>query len=304
MDLMTTIYLITGIVMFIVVLIAWELSGRWAYLTSRSARRLHAAETVEFVDGLADLPRGSLKYKLMEAQVNLSSIQFYLLTLGIGVTGTLLSWAFFIPGLPALAVGGVLAYLPFGYIQEKAGSRGRMIDEKLAIALSRIAPGLQVNRGLDEVLEEVAKSLNSEGPNPLTPELLKTAKDIRTRSTEQALKDLADRSPSLSLSNVAMLLESYHRAGGGQYARVFSETATSIQRIIAVRTHAQAKAAQPLQSARLIPAMLGGVLLVMMSDPVTRASFREPMVQIVMALAIGVMVVGYLFLRNEVMKVV
>jgi Flp pilus assembly protein TadB len=179
-----------------------------------------------------------------------------------------------------------------------------MIDEKLAIALSRIAPGLQVNRGLDDVLEEVAKSLNSEGPNPLTPELLKTAKDIRTRSTEQALKDLADRSPSLSLSNVAMLLESYHRAGGGQYARVFSETATSIQRIIAVRTHAQAKAAQPLQSARLIPAMLGGVLLVMMSDPVTRASFREPMVQIVMALAIGVMVVGYLFLRNEVMKVV
>ena len=304
MDLMTTIYLITGIVMVIVVLIAWELSGRWAYLTSRSARRLHAAETVEFVDGLADLPRGSLKYKLMEAQVNLSSIQFYLLTLGIGVTGTLLSWAFFIPGLPALAVGGVLAYLPFGYIQEKAGSRGRMIDEKLAIALSRIAPGLQVNRGLDDVLEEVAKSVNSEGPNPFTPELLKTAKDIRTRSTEQALKDLADRSPSLSLSNVAMLLESYHRAGGGQYARVFSETATSIQRIIAVRTHAQAKAAQPLQSARLIPAMLGGVLLVMMSDPVTRASFREPMVQIVMALAIGVMVVGYLFLRNEVMKVV
>ena len=205
MDLMTTIYLITGIVMVIVVLIAWELSGRWAYLTSRSARRLHAAETVEFVDGLADLPRGSLKYKLMEAQVNLSSIQFYLLTLGIGVTGTLLSWAFFIPGLPALAVGGVLAYLPFGYIQEKAGSRGRMIDEKLAIALSRIAPGLQVNRSLDDVLEEVAKSLNSEGPNPLTPELLKTAKDIRTRSTEQALKDLADRSPSLSLSNVAML---------------------------------------------------------------------------------------------------
>jgi hypothetical protein len=179
-----------------------------------------------------------------------------------------------------------------------------MIDEKLAIALSRIAPGLQVNRGLDEVLEEVAKSLNSEGPNPLTPELLKTAKDIRSRSTEQALSELAKRSPSLSLANVAMLLESYHRAGGGQYAQVFSETATSIQRIIAVRTHAQAKAAQPLQSARLIPLMLGGVLLVMLNDPATRASFSEPMVQIAMSLAIGVMVLGYLFMRSEVMKVV
>ena len=304
MDLMTTIYLIAGIVVSIVIVIAWELSGRWVYLTSRSARRLHDAETVELVEGLADLPKGTLKYKLMEAHINLSTNQFYLLAIGLGITGILLSWVFFIPGLPSLAVGGVLAYLPFGYVQEKARSRGRMIDEKLSIALSRIAPGLQVNRGLDEVLEEVAKSLNSEGSNPLSPELLKTAKDIRTRNTEQALRDLAKRSPSLSLANVAMLLESYHRAGGGQYAQVFSETATSIQRIIAVRTQAMAKATQPLQSARLIPLMLGGVLLVMLKDPATRASFSEPMVQIAMSLAIGVMVLGYLLMRREVMKVV
>ena len=304
MDLMTTIYLIAGIVVSIVIVIAWELSGRWVYLTSRSARRLHDAETVELVEGLADLPKGTLKYMLMEAHLNLSTNQFYLLAIVLGITGILLSWVFFIPGLPSLAVGSVLAYLPFGYVQEKARNRGRMIDEKLSIALSRIAPGLQVNRGLDEVLEEVAKSLNSEGSNPLSPELLKTAKDIRTRNTEQALRDLAKRSPSLSLANVAMLLESYHRAGGGQYAQVFSETATSIQRIIAVRTQAMAKATQPLQSARLIPLMLGGVLLVMLKDPATRASFSEPMVQIAMSLAIIVMVSGYLLMRREVMKVV
>ena len=303
MDVVTTIYLIAGIVVTIVIIIAWELSGRWIYLTSRSARRLHAAETVELVEELSELSKGTLKYKLMEAHVNLSTTQFYLLSIGMGITGVFLSWLFFIPGLPSLAVGGVLAYLPFGYIQEKARSRGRMVDEKLAIALSRIAPGLQVNRGLDEVLEEVAKSLNSEGANPLTPELLKTAKDIRTRSTEQALRDLAKRSPSLSLSNIAMLLESYHRAGGGQYAQVFSETATSIQRIIAVRTQAIAKATQPLQSARLIPIMLGGVLLVMLKDPATRASFSEPMVQVAMSIAIVIMVSGYLLMRREVMKV-
>ncbi len=258
MDMMTTILLIAAIVLSIVVLIGWEVSGRWAYLMSRSARRLRDAETIEFVEGLSDLPRGSLQYRLREAQVELTPTQFVLLALGLGIAGALLSWAFFIPGLPSLAVGVVLAYLPFAYIQEKARSRGRMIDEKLAIALSRIAPGLQVNRGLDDVLEEVARSLSSEGPNPLTPELLKTAKDIRSRSAEQALRDLAKRSPSLSLSNVAMLLESYHRAGGGQYALVFSETASSIQRIIAVRTHAQAKAAQPLQSAQADPVNAGG----------------------------------------------
>jgi Flp pilus assembly protein TadB len=50
--------------------------------------------------------------------------------------------------------------------------------------------------------------------------------------------------------------------------------------------------------------MLGGVLLVMMSDPVTRASFTDPLVQVVMTIAIGVMALGYLFMRNEVMKAV
>jgi hypothetical protein len=304
MDMMTTVYLIAGIVVSIVIIIAWEISGRWIYLTSKSARRLHDAETVELVEELAGVPKGSLKYRLMEAHINLSMTKFYLLVIGLGIVGVLLSWIFFIPGLPSLAVGGVLAYLPFGYVQDKARSRGRMIDEKLAIALSRISPGLQVNRGLDDVLEEVAKSLNSEGSNPLTPELLMTVKDIRSRNIELALRDLAKRSPSLSLSNIAMLLESYHRAGGGQYAQAFSETAIAIQRIIAVRMQALAKATQPLQSARLIPLMLGGVLLVMLKDPATQASFSEPTVQVAMTLAIGVMLTGYLLMRSAVMKVV
>jgi hypothetical protein len=134
--------------------------------------------------------------------------------------------------------------------------------------------------------------------------LLMTVKDIRSRNIELALRDLAKRSPSLSLSNIAMLLESYHRAGGGQYAQAFSETAIAIQRIIAVRMQALAKATQPLQSARLIPLMLGGVLLVMLKDPATQASFSEPTVQVAMTLAIGVMLTGYLLMRSAVMKVV
>ena len=54
----------------------------------------------------------------------------------------------------------------------------------------------------------------------------------------------------------------------------------------------------------MVPAMLVIVLLVMMNDPMTRASFQHPLVQIVLALAIGVMVLGYLVMRNDVLKVV
>jgi tight adherence protein B len=304
MDLMTLMVLIAGVVMIIVGFIAWEISGRWVYLTSRNVRRLKKADANQYDEGMAELPQNSIRYKLKEAHINLSPLQFYFIAAGLGILGALLCWTFFITGLPALAIGGILVYLPFAYIQEQASSRGRKIDELLPIALSRIAPGIQVSHSLDEVLEEVARSLDVEGSNPLSPELLKTARDIRTRSTEQALADLAKRSPSISLSNTAMLLGSYHRAGGGQYADVFSEAAWSIQRIIAVRTHAQSKAAQPLQSARLIPVMLGVVLFAMMSDPTTRASFNEPLVQIMMAVAVGVMVLGYLYMRNEVLKAV
>ena len=312
MDLTTTMFLIAGVVMVIVLLIGWEVSGRWAYLTSRSARRLQEAEMLEAQDELDIDPsnpqpafsRRSLARRLNEADIHLSSIQFILASILLAVSGVLLSWVLFIPGLPAIAVGAILGYLPFAYLQERARNRGRLIDEKLAIALSRIAPGLHTNRGLDQILEEVALSLQTEGPNPLSRELLKTVKDLRTKDAEGALQDLARRSPSLSLANVAMLLESYLRAGGGHYAEVISDTAASIQRIIAVRTHAQAKATQPLQSARFIPAILGFVLIVMLNDPLTRASFREPLVQVATAMAMGVMLLGYVYIRNEVLKAV
>ena len=310
MDLMTTLYLIVVLVMLAAILIGWELSGRWAYLTSRGLRHLHAADTPDWDDDFPDAGSASLgrmahlNRRLKEAGLRLTPVEYVAISVGLGIGGSLLAWALFVPGLPALAAGGILAYLPFAYLQDRASRRGRQIDEQLAIALSRIAPGLQTGHSLDQVLEEVAHSLQAEGSNPLTSELLRTAQDIRTRQPGEALRDLARRSPSVSLSNIAMLLESYLRAGGGQYAGVIGETAAALQRILAVRSHAQAKATQPLQSARWIPLMLLGVLLAMLNDPLTRASFSEPLVQIALALAMGVMVAGYLVMRRQVMGAV
>lgn len=296
--------LIAGLAAAAVLILGWEVSGRWAYLRSRTVRRLADAEAIEFVEALSDLPKTSLQHQLMEAGFQISSLQFVLAATGAGVSGALLAWMFFIPGLPALAVGGILGYLPFAFVSDRAKSRGREIDKKLPLALSRIATGLQANNGLSEVLEKTAISMKAEGENPLTPELLKTARDLNVMDASEALRNLSKRSPSLSLANVAMLLDSFHRAGGGQYADVVSETALAIQNIIAIRNHASAKASQPLQAAKVIPLILGFVLFIMMTDPVTRESFRMPLAQIVIALSMGFMIVGYLVMRNEVVKVV
>ncbi len=301
----TTMLLIAGLASAIALIVAWEVSGRWAYLSSKTARRLQDAEAIEFIDALSNLPEKSLERRLLESGAKLTITQFRLLVIGLGASVTLAAWAFFIPGLPALALGAIAGYLPIASLSERAKSRGLEMDKLLPIALSRIAAGLQQNRGLDEVLEMVGNSLLTGGANPLTPELLKTAQDMRTKNQPAAaLRDLAKRSPSVSLSNVAILLESYLRAGGGQYAEVVSQAARGIQGVIAIRNRARAKAGQAIQAAKMVPAILGVVLLVMMNDPVTAESFRLFVTQILIMIGMGVMAVGYGIIRNEIMKVV
>ena len=302
MNIATLILTIAGGAAFAALLLGWQLVGRWALLSSRTQRRILEAEAPDLKIQALRLSASSLERRLVEANIAMSATQFRLGSLGLGLAGALIAWAFFIPGLPALMIGGMLVYAPFTYLSERALSRGLRIDEHLPLALSRIAAGLQAGRGLDEVLETTGNSL-PEG-SPLTGELTKAARDIRSGSAMEAMSRLAERSPSPSLANVAMLLESYLRAGGGQYAGVVSEAAVQIQRVISVRNHARAKAAQALQAAKLIPLIMGGVMVMMSQDPATAESFRAIPVQIVIAVAMGVMLTGYLMMRREIRRVV
>jgi Flp pilus assembly protein TadB len=295
--------MIACLIAVITLMIAWQLSGHWAFLSSRTQSRLHAAERPVLREAsLSQLPAGSLAWKLSGSGWPLSVSQFRLGSLGIGLAGMLLAWRFFLPGLPAVMLGGMLGFLPTLLLNERALSRGLRMDEHLPLALSRISAGLQAGRGLDEVLETTGKSLPEN--SPLTVELVKAAQDIRTGDAREAMRKLAERSASASLATVAMLLESYLRAGGGQYATVVSEAALQIQRVISVRNHARAKAAQALQSAKMIPLIMLGVLVMMASDPATAESFRAGTVQVVIAVAMGVMLVGFLQMRKEIRRVV
>jgi Flp pilus assembly protein TadB len=303
MNMTNLIILISFLAAAIALLLGWELSGRWDFLSSRTQRRLQQAETPLLREEIfTRFPAGSLQRNLLEAGWKVSETQFRLGSIGIGLAGALLSWRFFLPGLPALMIGGMLTWLPSMLLKERALSRGLRIDEHLPLALSRLSAGLEANHGLDEVLETVGLSLPEN--SLLTAELVKAAQDIRSGDAQDAMKKLAERSASPSLANVAMLLESFVRAGGGQYAGVVSEAAVQIQRIIAVRNHARAKAAQALQSARLIPLIMLGVLAMMASDPATAESFRTGTVQIVIALAMGVMLLGFLQMRKDIRRVV
>ena len=93
-------------------------------------------------------------------------------------------------------------------------SRGRDIDQLLPIAMGRTAAGLLAGGSVPDVLQQVGESLEMKKTNPLTPELILTALEIRIKDRVEALRSLASRRSSVSLANLAQLLEGYTEAGG------------------------------------------------------------------------------------------
>ncbi len=93
-------------------------------------------------------------------------------------------------------------------------SRGRDIDQLLPIAMGRTAAGLLAGGSVPDVLQQVGEYLEMKKTNPLTPELILTALEIRIKDRVEALRSLASRSPWVSLANLAQLLEGYTEAGG------------------------------------------------------------------------------------------
>lgn len=275
----------------------------WLFPSQVKTGKLSDLYTTDSVRTLASLNPKSLDYKLLAAGLRLQPTTFRLLCGAAGLAGLAVTWVF-LPGLPALVVGGIALYVPNAWLDDKVKSRGRMIDQYLPIAIGRISAGLLAGGSVPDVLQQVGESLALEKENPLTPELLLTATEMRVKDRIEALRSLAARSPSVSLSNLAQLLEGFTEAGGRSYTQVLMEISTRVQQILMARNRAQAKAGDSLVSAKVLPAVLGLILAYLSSDPMVRSSLTQLPVQIVIGLAMASMVAGYFIIRSMIMEAV
>jgi tight adherence protein B len=275
----------------------------WLYPNQVKTGKLSDLYSADSVRTLAGLDPKSLDYKLLAAGLKLRPVTFRLLCGAAGLAGLAVMWVF-LPGLPALVVGGIALYVPSAWLDDKVKSRGRMIDQQLPIAIGRISAGLLAGGSVPDVLQQVGESLALEKNNPLTPELILTATEMRVKDRMDALHSLAARSPSVSLANLAQLLEGFTEAGGRSYTQVLMDISTRVQQILMARNRAQAKAGDSLVSAKVLPAVLGLILAYLSSDPMVRESLTQLPVQIVIGLAMGAMVAGYLIIRSMIMEAV
>ena len=293
---MTILIPVVGILCTTLFLLLW-------YPKQIKTGRLAALYTVDSARSLSSLDPKSLEYKLLASGLNLKPITFRLLRIAAGVCGMVIAWLF-LPGLPAIVIGGILFYIPGAWLDDRVKSRGRNIDQLLPIAIGRTAAGLLAGGSVPDVLQQVGKSLELEKTNPLTPEFVLTASEMRIKDRVEALRSLASRSPSVSLSNLAQLLEGYTEAGGRAYTGVLMDISSRVQQILIARNRAHAKAGNSLVSAKVLPVVLIFILIYLSQDPMVRSSLNALPVQIVIGVTMAAMVGGYFIIRSMIMEAV
>jgi Flp pilus assembly protein TadB len=293
---MTILIPVVGLLCTTFVLLLW-------YPKQIKTGRLAALYTVDTTRVLSSLDPKSLDYKLLASGLNLRPVTFRLLSMSAGVCGMAISWLF-LPGLPAMVIGAILVTIPGAWLNDRVKSRGRVIDQLLPIAIGRTAAGLLAGGSVPDVLQQVGESLELEKSNPLTPEFVLTASEMRIKDRREALRSLAARSPSVSLANLAQLLEGYTESGGRAYSGVLMDISSRVQQILIARNRAQAKAGDSLVSAKVLPAVLIFILIYLSQDPMVRSSLNAFPVQIVIGGTMAAMVTGYFIIRSMIMEAV
>ena len=293
---MTILIPVVGILCTTLFLLLW-------YPKQIKTGRLAALYSVDSARSLSSLDPKSLEYKLLASGLNIKPITFRLLRIAAGVCGMVIAWLF-LPGLPAIVIGGILFYIPGAWLDDRVKSRGRHIDQLLPIAIGRTAAGLLAGGSVPDVLQQVGESLELQKTNPLTPEFVLTASEMRIKDRGEALRSLASRSPSVSLSNLAQLLEGYTEAGGRAYTGVLMDISSRVQQILIARNRAQAKAGDSLVSAKVLPVVLIFILIYLSQDPMVRSSLNALPVQIVIGVTMAAMVGGYFIIRSMIMEAV
>ena len=293
---MTILIPVVGVLSTTLFLLLW-------YPKQIKTGRLAALYTVDSARSLSSLDPKTLDYKLLASGLNIKTATFRLLRIAAGVGGIVIAWLF-LPGLPAIVIGGILFYVPGAWLDDRVKSRGRNIDQLLPIAIGRTAAGLLAGGSIPDVLQQVGESLELEKTNPLTPEFVLTASEMRIKDRVEALSGLASRSPSVSLANLAQLLEGYSEAGGRAYTGVLMDISNRVQQILIARNRAQAKAGDSLVSAKVLPVVLILILIYLSQDPMVHSSLFALPVQIVIGVTMAAMVGGYFIIRSMIMEAV
>jgi Flp pilus assembly protein TadB len=294
--------IIASLVALLAFLLFCQLVYRHRLAASKAARALSDMYRVE--DHRSEEDPESPEYKLAQAGVRTSNpaLTWALLRWGPPVAAFIIAIGVGFPFIVAIAAGAIGLVAPRKWIEGRIKDRGRRTDDEVPKGYVRLLSVLRASRDAALALDEVAATLELErnGPTLLSTEFRTTAAEMLDSNIgrEEGLRRLERRAASVSLANLALLLERFTQAGGDRFYSTFETAAQNVQGILDARQKARARAAEQMQITKFVPALLAALLLYFMNDPGFALAFREPRIQIALAVTAVIMFAGYLVMTD------
>ena len=215
----------------------------------------------------------------------------------LAVIAFLVATSFGLAELISIGIAGFAAAVPALYLNGKVKARTKQMEKELPMALQRIATNIRIHPDVAETLTAVSETLDED--SPLGEELRRTARELRTHG-RQALEDMERRAQTVSpsLATVAFQLQRYAERGSGAFGEAFTSAAENLHKILEGRSKAEAKSSQAMGAIKIIPAMLGIVMLYFMNEPTMKHTFQTATMQIFLVVLAGWMGLGYWFMKG------
>jgi len=200
--------------------------------------------------------------------------------------------------LPLLALSGAAAAgaLPFAYVRRKAESRMRAFEEQFPDCLEFIARSMRAGHAFSVALEMA----HTEFADPLASEFRRAFEEQNLgQPLEIVLRKLSQRVGSMDVQFFVSAVLMQKRTGGN-LAELLDKLARLIRERFKLRARIRAVSAQGLMSGRILSAIPMGVAVLMfvVNPQYARFFLDDPAGHQLLAMGLGLQVVGYLIIRK------
>lgn len=239
----------------------------------------------------------ALERKLIRAGLPLRGAEFAVICAGTMVTGAAVMFLIGHGNPVTMLIGAAAGYLlPTLVLNIKAKRRIRRFNDQLADALVLAGSSLRTGYSFLQAIEMVSREM----PPPLGVEFARMLKEMNLGvTTEEALANMGTRleSDDLNLVITAVLIQ---RQVGGNLAEVLDNIAGTIRERIKLKGEIRTLTAQGRVSAMIVGALpIALAAFMFLVDPsYVSILVTDPVGRIMLALAIGGQVVGFLLLRR------
>lgn len=204
-------------------------------------------------------------------------------------------------GYPLVLVlgGGVLGAILAGtWLQGRWRNFCNQVEQELPTFTSRLSGTLLVTASPVAALEDVVSGLSKEAPLRLWMEVflegIRQPGRLRFITRAQQEASVVTVSLSLVVFEIGRLLET----GGSGFTLAFTSTAEHLTSILRARAVARSKAESARSSVLTMIAIMGVIVLLMLSNEQNRVAYQDPLVQIISLACLGAMALGYVLLNN------